>query len=241
MPLRDHFHTPLRDRRHWEGFHSDWASSILRYLNPHLPPRYFAEPRTHLGAQVEVDVATFEEERLVAREPEGGNGVATAVWAPPKPTQTFLTDLPAQDTFEVRVYDEQRGARLVAAVELVSPTNKDRSQHRRAFVLKCAGYLVQGVALVVVDVVTERHQNLHTDLLQILELTDAAPRPEVPLYTVASRTTKENDRWRLDTWYEGLTLGRPLPTMPLWLASDLVVPLDLEASYEETCRVLRIS
>lgn len=27
---------------------------------------------------------------------------------------------------------------------------------------------------------------------------------------------------------------------PLWLPGDLSVPLDLEASYEETCQVLRI-
>jgi len=27
----------------------------------------------------------------------------------------------------------------------------------------------------------------------------------------------------------------------LWLADNLAVPLELEASYEETCRVLRIA
>ena len=36
-------------------------------------------------------------------------------------------------------------------------------------------------------------------------------------------------------------LGQPLPTLPLWLDEDLSVPLDLEESYEETCRVLRIA
>ena len=38
-----------------------------------------------------------------------------------------------------------------------------------------------------------------------------------------------------------LALGRPLPTLPLWLADDLAVPLDLEASYEETCSALRLA
>ena len=27
---------------------------------------------------------------------------------------------------------------------------------------------------------------------------------------------------------------------PVWLADDLAVPLELETTYEETCRVLRI-
>ena len=37
-----------------------------------------------------------------------------------------------------------------------------------------------------------------------------------------------------------LELGRPLPTLPLWLAENLAVPLELEPSYEETRRALRI-
>jgi hypothetical protein len=41
-------------------------------------------------------------------------------------------------------------------------------------------------------------------------------------------------------WHWPLVVGQPLPTLPLWLADDLAVSLDLEASYEETCQVLRI-
>jgi hypothetical protein len=44
----------------------------------------------------------------------------------------------------------------------------------------------------------------------------------------------------LETWAHPLELGRALPTLPLWLAGNLAVPLELDASYEETCRVLRI-
>jgi hypothetical protein len=35
-------------------------------------------------------------------------------------------------------------------------------------------------------------------------------------------------------------VGEPLPTLPLWLSETLTVTVDLEASYQETCRVLRI-
>src|SRR5438477_43956 len=59
-------------------------------------------------------------------------------------------------------------------------------------------------------------------------------------YAVAYRFSKENEQWHLATWNERLTVGESLPTLPLWLASDLAVPLELEASYEEACRVLRI-
>ncbi|MGC1718476.1 MAG: hypothetical protein WA746_05780 [Isosphaeraceae bacterium] len=41
-------------------------------------------------------------------------------------------------------------------------------------------------------------------------------------------------------WTYALTVGQPLPTLPLWLADNLAVPLELEASCEETCRIRRI-
>jgi hypothetical protein len=63
---------------------------------------------------------------------------------------------------------------------------------------------------------------------------------EPSLYAVAYRTTKDENGWHLDLWQETLTLGASLPTLPLWLASNLSVPLELKATYEETCQVLRI-
>jgi hypothetical protein len=226
MPLRDHFHGDLNDRRHWESFHSGWASTIVCRLNMEiLSSRYRSAPFAHLGIGVEVE----------------DDEVATALWAPPTPVLTLAVDLPAQDVFEVCVYDDERGRQLVAAVELVSPGNKDRPENRRAFAIKCAAYIQQQVSVVVVDIVTERHANLHVELMDLLERTEAAPWPEgQDIYAVAYRTTKENNAWRLDLWPEPLALGQPLPTLPLWLASNLAVPLELEATYEETCQVLRI-
>jgi hypothetical protein len=242
MPLRDHFRSPLREHHHWEGFHSAWANTIVRHLNTRwVPSRYRAEPQIHLSAQVEVDVDTLQEEGTSGSAGGTGNGIATAVWAPARPTQTFAADFPAQDVFEVRVYDEERGSRLVAAVELVSPGNKDRPDARHAFAVKCAGYLQELVAVVVADVVTERHASLHAELLQLLKVSSPGPWPgPAPLWAVAYRAGKDGERWHLDTWSEPLTVGAALPTLPQWLAGDLAVPLELEATYEETCRVLRI-
>ena len=91
------------------------------------------------------------------------------------------------------------------------------------------------------DIVTERQQNLHSELLELLELKETFQWPEaLPLYAVAYRTTKQNDQWQMDTWNERLNLGAALPTLPLWLAGNLAVPVELEPSYEETCGVLRL-
>jgi hypothetical protein len=244
MPLRDHFRPPLDDLRHWEGFHATWPVMIVALLRRKLPRRYFAEPRVHPAASAEIDVATFEDEGERGLAAEGGNGpggVATAVWAPPRPTLAVVTDLPAQDVYEVRVYDEKRHCRLVAAVEIVSPANKDRPEHRRAFVAKCAGLLRERVSVVILDVVTTRTPNLYGELLDLIGQSDPALIPEPPsLYATACRMTKRENEWMLETWAQPLGLGRPLPTVPLWLADDLAVPLELEESYEQSCGILNI-
>jgi hypothetical protein len=248
MPLRDHFRPPLESRRHWQGFHAQWPAMIVLALGPKLPRRYVAEPRVQLGVSAEIDVGTFDEEDASSfglnRGPGNGaeGGVATAVWAPPRPTLTLVTDFPAATAYEVRVFDEERGGRLVAAVEIVSPANKDRPEHRRAFVAKCAALLQEQVSVAIVDVVTTRHFNLYGELLELIGATDPALAPEAPaIYTAACRGTKKENSWLLETWTLPVAVGQPLPTLPLWLADNLAVPLELEGSYEETCRILRIA
>jgi hypothetical protein len=132
--------------------------------------------------------------------------------------------------------------RLVAAVELISPANKDRPEHRSQFTSKCAALLRQGVSLVLVDVVTARNVNLYADLLDLIGQWDRSLGEQPPAtYAVACRWRPHGtSRW-LEVWNHSLKLGLPLPTLPLWLTEDFTIPLDLEASYEQTCRDLRIA
>jgi hypothetical protein len=244
MPLRDHFHPPLDNRRSWDELHGAWPTVIVMALNKRLPPRYVAAPQIHLGAYFEIDVASFEEEEPAGLASEGGaaaGGVATAVWAPPRPTFAVLADPPDQDEYEVWAYDTRHQRRLVAAVKIISPANKDRPEARRLFVAKCAALLRQHVSVAIVDVVTTRQSNLYGDLLDLIGQVDPslAPAP-APLYAAACRWRRVDDSWQFETWAHALAVGQPLPTLPLWLADNLAVPLELEASYEETCRILRI-
>jgi hypothetical protein len=52
--------------------------------------------------------------------------------------------------------------------------------------------------------------------------------------------TKREDKWLLESWAQPLGIGRPLPMVPLWLADNLAVPLELEESYEQSCNTLNI-
>jgi Protein of unknown function (DUF4058) len=243
MPLRDHFRPPVADRHSWDELHGGWPMKIVESLLPVLPRGYRAAPQIHLGGAVEIDVGTFDHDdpgRPVASN--GAGGTTTAVWAATEPTLRVETDLPDVDAYEVRVYDAARGRRLVAAVELVSPANKDRPDTRRAFVAKCAALVQQQVSVTVVDVVTTREANLYAELVAFLGQTDSSAGARPPgTYAAACRGLRPRKRWLLEGWHRPLVVGQPLPTLPLWLADDLSVPLDLEASYEETCRVLQIA
>jgi len=247
MPLRDHFRSPLDDVHSWDELHGMWPAMIVRQLIQVLPEPYFAAPGVHLGTLYEVDVGTYTDrpETDSSDRPLSGNGggdVAVAAYAPAKPSLTLQPTLPGQDVYEVRIYDSRRNRRLLAAIEIVSPSNKDRPENRGAFVNKCAELLKNDVSVSIVDVVSTSNFNLYANLLNFLDSTDPALGSQPPpMYAVTMRLRYEDLHKRmLDSWYYRLEIGQPFQTLPVWLKPDFAVPLELESSYEETCRTLRI-
>jgi hypothetical protein len=222
MPLLDHFNPPLNRTHPWRSFHAAWAAATVRLLNQGgLPPGYYAVPLLDCDAPSE----------MVAAPPN---------WAPPAPGLAVPIELPIADGVEVHVFADDGDPRLAAAVELLSPRNKDRPQARQAFAVKCVGYLQQGSSVVAVDTVTTRRADLNATILSLLGVAANAAMPK-GLSAVAYRAVgREEATQELQLWPAPLALGQPLPTLPLWIASDFSVPLDLAASYQATCADLRI-
>jgi hypothetical protein len=240
MPLLDHFHPPLHPRRHWDAFHSRWANALSDALNERLLPKeYFAEPQTHLGARVEIDVATPEHEGAIAVPRQAGAATATLavpVWTPPAPPLTMPAVFP--ETFEVRVFGTgDNGLALVAAIELVSPGNKDWPEERRAFAIKAASYLCQEVGLILVDIVTERQANLHNETIALLGAPERFCFPkEASLYAAAYRPVWRDQEEEICIWREKLAVGGTLPVLPQAINPEVILPVDFEATYSELCR-----
>ena len=250
QPLLDHFRPPLRIRKPWEGVHTMWLSTIVQALNGGLlPKRFEAEPESHRGTRVQIDVGTYEDEDWRAPPPLNGHG-GTAVLAPPyvAPAAVLTTEvaMAEADVFEVKVYKNLDGWKLAAAIELVSESNKHDPDSRRVFARKCGSYLAAGASVVVVDLVTTRTGNFHSELVDVLNLPPGMGWESASgLSAVAYRTERPAGdppagRVRLDVWPHELRVGDPLPTVPLWLAADLAVPLDLDATYAAACRSLRL-
>ncbi len=146
-----------------------------------------------------------------------------------------------QYAYEVLVYDQSHSRKLVAAVEIVSPANKDRPENRVAFATKCAALLQQHVCVAIVDLVTTRNFNLYCELFSVLKQTESVfSKPAPNIYAAVCRGRKIGSKPHLDTWAYPFAVGQPLPSLPLWLTDDFAIALDLEAAYEMTCRILRI-
>ncbi len=241
MPLLDHFHLPLAPRRHWESFHVNWAGAIADALNETLLPEgYFAEEHAQLGPWVEIDVATFADSEPSGRRVGGATILPPRVWAPPAPAIVVPAAFP--DAFEVLVFESEGGARLVAAIELVSPGNKDRAAQRQAFAIKCASFLCRGISLIVIDIVTSRRANLHNEIMQVLRHGEAFAMPaEAVLYGVAYRPIVRDGQEQIEIWPSAFQIGQPLPVLPLALNAELVLPIDLEATYTAACQRRRLA
>lgn len=252
MPLLDHFHPPLSPGRHWESFHAKWANTISDALNERLlPPGYFSEIQVHVGSRVEVDVATFVGVRPAppADRPGPGGGTATItapvqVWAAPEPQMVMPAFFP--DRVEVLVYKTEGGYTLVAAVELISPGNKDRADARTSFAAKCVSYLREGVGLVTIDIVTSRRANLHNEIVQLLgtgaQFLLAEDSLRAAAYRPARREVGRHEALveQIEVWHTDLAVGQNMSTLPLGLDRGIMVPLDLEATYTDARRRSRL-
>jgi hypothetical protein len=173
-----------------------------------LPEHYYAEPNTQFGA-VEIDVAALR------KGAEPAPVAPAAGWTPPAPALTATVNLTALDMVEVLVRYAVDEPQLMAAVEIVSPSNKDRPSSRHDFAVKCAAILGQGASLVVIDVVTSRRADLHAELLRLVQ-SDAGTEWQSPtrLSAIAYRSGPRGERWPLQVWPHALAVGEPLPTLP---------------------------
>ncbi len=247
MPLRDYLIRPYNFVP-FEGVHGGWPMVMVYQLFGKLPPGYTAAPQVSLGTSLEFDLAAYPdgsveegaEPELPEWSPAASSDGGTATLARPEPSLTLACVMPEPAEYEVRIYDTAYGRKLVAVVEIVSPSNKDRPGSRRAFVAKCAALLQSGASVAIVDICGMPNFNLYSELLAWLGRSDPTMADNPPLYAVACRGRKARRETRLENWAHVLAIGKSLPTIPIWLSDDVWLDLDLEASYEETCRILKV-
>jgi hypothetical protein len=138
-----------------------------------------------------------------------------------------IADMPTR-TLAIR---HERGHRLVALFEIVSPANKDRARHVEIFAAKVVSALDAGVHVLVVDIFppgpSDPH-GMHGVIRQRLEHPDAPfdlPADE-PLTLVSYASGPH-----VEAYLEPVGVGAELPDMPLFLCPDRYVNVPLEPTY----------
>jgi hypothetical protein len=102
-------------------------------------------------------------------------------------------------------------------------------------------FTADGRCVSIVDVGSTFDLNLYAESINFLNGVDPALGSEPqPMYAATLHMRHENRRPLMDNWYHPLVIGHPLPTLPIWLTETRAISLDLESSYQETCRALRI-
>jgi len=102
--------------------------------------------------------------------------------------------------------------------------------------------LSHAIGVVIVDAVTGAHFNLHNRLLD--ELTDPGPFAMDEgqyIYANAYRQIFREQVAQVEAWRLPLEVGKPLPTVPLYLKGKGWVPLNLEESYMDTRQRIRLN
>ncbi|MCI0465094.1 MAG: DUF4058 family protein [Gemmataceae bacterium] len=234
MPLHDWTELPG-----WEGVHQIWMVELLYWIQPRLPAGY----RAYIGTTPTFAIGAPPEERpdVGVRDWSKGDG------APPPPTPA---DVPAEEPdqevavatlAEDRAVLVERAGRLVAAVELVPPRNKDRPSACAVYANGYLGYLLKGIHLLLVDVHRRPLRFSFADrIAEELRLEQPpCPAPYAVSYRVGE-PAPGGGRF-LAIWRRPMTVGKALPTLPLPLSVHEAVSVDLEPTYARAATAAYLS
>ncbi len=160
-------------------------------------------------------------------------GVETAVLVP---------DLEASVAFrldpQLAVHVDFHG-RLIAAIEIVSPRNKDRVGAKETYPNRYLGYLRLGVHLLLIDVLPRPKGYSFSDAITGSLGLDLSPQPPpfAATYRVGEVVPLGDDMGNLvGLWRHTLKVGQRLPSLPLPLSVYQAIQVDLEETYARAAK-----
>ncbi len=222
----------------FHAFHLSWLGRLQDALNNGIMPAgYYALAEQHAGRLIP-DVLTLKvgdlpKDFAASTLPGSETGGTAVADAPPKMRRKHSVELTAKGKRRTLAIRHVSGHRLVALLEIMSPSNKDRAASVTDFVTKVATALEYGVHVLFVDLFPPgRHDphGIHGEILQRLEEPEEAydlPADE-PL-TLASYAAAPV----IEMFIEHVAVGGTLPAMPLFFLPDRYVDVPLEPTYEQ--------
>jgi hypothetical protein len=214
----------------WEGVHLFWMTGLARWLKGKLPPSY----RAYIGASpmLGVDIAAKPDVSVQSTiSGESRNGPQSSAIATVETMHPDIEVAVATLAEEHSVQIEHEG-RLISAIEIVSPRNKDRPESRAHYGSRYLGYLQNGVHLMLIDVhprpIGFSFAALLGNELQLPATTLSAP--QALSYRVGEPAAQGGRL--LGVWQRPLTVGDKLPSLPLALHGQELIVVDLDSTYD---------
>ena len=224
MPLHD-----WSNAAGWDGVHNIWIVELLRWIKPRLPEGY----RAYIGSTLALTVGAADEKLRCCRPALASRRRPNHLHQhqPRRLSRAGRGSCYCLSILETAVYVATHN-RMVAALELVSPRNKDRPTSK-AFYLAHGylGYLHEGAHLLLVDVHRRPTNFSFADALasEMRIQRPALPAPLAVSYQAGNPAA--NGGRLVGIWQQPLHVGADLPRMPLPLATQCNIPIDLEATY----------
>lgn len=207
----------------WMTVHTDLCVEIARQLSPKLRPKYVAlsTRRVVLAEPDEVDVASasrFPDVGVVSTNHADTSAAVAVATAPMVLPIDFPEPIP-HVSVEIR---DVANRRLVACIEVLSPTNK-RGSGREEYAGKRFQILSGPAHLIEID------------LLRIgARFPTGKPLPSVPYFVFLRRAENRND---VEVWPIHLDQTLPSVNVPL-LPGDADVKLDLQQALNTTYDII---
>jgi hypothetical protein len=227
MPMHDWTRVPAGI---YHAFHHEWISEIGRALNRSLPKDYYALPEQQ-AAGFGPDVLTLQTNTRETEGTSGDGGTATAVEA--KPQTRFVAETTTEFYLRKKsslVIRHVSGDRIVAMIEIVSPGNKASEHAFDALIKKACELIEHRIHLLILDPFPPGPRDpggVHAAIWQRYENQPFELPADKPLTFVAYEcdlTTR--------AYIEPIAVGDKLPDMPLFLAPNAHVPVNLEKTYD---------
>lgn len=229
MPMHDWTRVDPNDYHDFDG---SWIFAVRHALNNGvLPSGYFALAE-HTVPPFVPDVVTLS----IPDDPPRGVGThsGSAVADYPK-SAIVLTETGKRIRPPGRrrvVVQHAKNRQIVAVIELVSPSNKEKKPEFADLLGKTVLLLRQGIHVLIIDPFppTRRDPNgIHASIWKELTGKPFTPPENKPL-TLASYVALGANTFTAIV--EPLAVGDPIPTMPLFLTDEFRVPVPLESTYE---------
>lgn len=222
----------------FHAFHTLWIAEIMKALNAGLLPQGYYALAEQVATRMQTDVLTLQTgpgRPLLASGPT--NGALAVAEAPPHVRLSLRPDparKPRRST-SLRRHVAVRhitGHRVVALIEVVSPSNKDRKAHVRELSEKVVRSLEAGIHVLLLDLLppgSHDPHGLHGAVWKYFDTASYEPPAEEPL-TLASYAWNGSEPV---VFLEPIAVSRPLIDMPLFLTAERYVNVPLEATYRE--------